>query len=388
MNKLSVRCSHIKGLKGKDKIHAIKHCKDCKDILNEKCNHSEEERELVGTWSTIEINKALEKGYQLSKIYELEHFEKTSTNVFKSYVDKFMKYKQEASGCKCNYDICPTDCKNDNKCETKIQYIIDNAAYTLDIDKVIFNAGLRFIAKMCLNSFWGHFGMRESLTQKEYCFNIEQVINIVFNDKYDDVDLMIIDEDIILTEYKDKKDYSKPNPSVNVYIALFTTAHARLKLYELLDILQERVLYLDTDSCVYHDDGSEACREIEKMLGKNLGDLTDEIISKHNAKHITTFVSAGPKDYSMKLDTGKMINCCKGFRLNAEVEKKLTLDNKIKIITEKDAGYETICYTPLKINNRGNIRTVSQDRTYDFSFDKRIIHKVNDNLIKSLPHGY
>ena len=122
--------------------------------------------------------------------------------------------------------------------------------------------------------------------------------------------------------YKNKEEYSKPNPSVNVYIALFTTAHARLKLYELLDILQERVLYMDTDSCIYNDDGSEACKKIESMMGNKLGDLTDEIVSKHNANHIKQFISAGPKDYSMKLDTEKLVSCCKGFRLNAEVEKK------------------------------------------------------------------
>ncbi|CAC5419263.1 unnamed protein product [Mytilus coruscus] len=42
---------------------------------------------------------------------------------------------------------------------------------------------------------------------------------------------------------------------------LCRTSHARLKLYELLDILQERVLYMDTDSCIYNDDGSEACKK-------------------------------------------------------------------------------------------------------------------------------
>ena len=145
--------------------------------------------------------------------------------------------------------------------------------------------------------------MRDNFTQKEYCFNLEQIINIVFNKKYEDASTMILDEDIVLTEYKNKQEYYKPNPSVNVYIALFTTAHARLKLYELLDILQERVMYLDTDSCVYNNDGSEACKKIENMMGKKLGDLTDEIISKHSSNYITQFISAGPKDYSMKLDT-------------------------------------------------------------------------------------
>ncbi|CAC5391371.1 unnamed protein product [Mytilus coruscus] len=86
----------------------------------------------------------------------------------------------------------------------------------------------------------------------------EHITKIVFNEKYKDISTMILDENIVLTEYKEKEEYSKPNPSVNVYIALFTTAHARLKLYELLDILQESFLYMDTDSCIYNDDGSEA----------------------------------------------------------------------------------------------------------------------------------
>ncbi|CAC5399948.1 unnamed protein product [Mytilus coruscus] len=117
-----------------------------------------------------EIDKAIEKGYKLQKIYELEHFEKTSTDIFKLYVDTFMKYKQEASGCKCDPKYCKPDCENDKECKTKIQYIIDNAAYNLDIDKVKHNSGLRFIAKICLNNLWGHFGMRDNFTQKEYCF--------------------------------------------------------------------------------------------------------------------------------------------------------------------------------------------------------------------------
>ncbi|CAC5405719.1 unnamed protein product [Mytilus coruscus] len=191
-----------------------------------------------------EIDKAIEKGYKLQKIYELEHFEKTSTDIFKLYVDTFMKYKQEASGCKCDPKYCKNDCKNDKECKTKIQYIIDNTAYDLDIDKVKYNSGLRFIAKICLNNLWGHF---------------------------------------------------------------------------------ERVLYMDTDSCIYNDDGSEACKKIENMMGNKLGDLTDEIVSKHNANHIKQFISAGPKDYSMKLDTEKLVSCCKAYTEKDDPDAKVIL---------------------------------------------------------------
>ena len=79
MNKISIKCTHVRKdptLSKYDNTHAIKHCKECKQIRNEKCKHSDEERVIVGTWSTIEINKAIEKGYKLIKIYELEHFKK------------------------------------------------------------------------------------------------------------------------------------------------------------------------------------------------------------------------------------------------------------------------------------------------------------------------
>ncbi|CAC5406475.1 unnamed protein product [Mytilus coruscus] len=262
--------------------------------------------------------------------------------------DTFMKYKQEASGCKCDPKYCKPDCENDKECKTKIQYIIDNAAYNLDIDKVKHNSGLRFIAKICLNNLWGHF---------------EHITKIVFNEKYKDISTMILDENIVLTEYKEKEEYSKPNPSVNVYIALFTTAHARLKLYELLDILQERVLYMDTDSCIYNDDGSEAY----------------EIVSKHNANHIKQFISAGPKDYSMKLDTEKLVSCCKGFRLNAEVEEKITLDKKKKIVTDENEKYETVKYDNIKIGKDHQLKTVKQVKAYDYMFDKRMICCLRDD---------
>ncbi|CAC5405435.1 unnamed protein product [Mytilus coruscus] len=314
MNKISFKCKHIDDptLNKHDKIHEIKkRCKECKNIKNEKCIHSDEER-----------------------------------------------------------------------------VIVDNTAYDLDIDKVKYNSGLRFIAKICLNNLWGHFGMRDNFTQKEYCFSLEHITKIVFNEKYKDISTMILDEDIVLTEYKNKEEYSKPNPSVNVYIALFTTAHARLKLYELLDILQERVLYMDTDSCIYNDDGSEACKKIESMMGNKLGDLTDEIVSKHNANHIKQFISAGPKDYSMKLDTEKLVSCCKGFRLNAEVEKKITLDKKIKIVTDENEKYETVKYNNIKIGKDHQLKTVKQVKAYDYMFDKRMVYCENENLIRSFPYGY
>ena len=115
--------------------------------------------------------------------------------------------------------------------------------------------------------------MKEIFTKSVYVSTTEE--QIVFNDKYKDVSQIILNEDFRLMEYKTKKEYQKPNKSTNIYIATFTTANARLKLYSYLEILQRRIMYMDTDSVMYIDDGSEECKKIESFLGPNLGELTN-----------------------------------------------------------------------------------------------------------------
>lgn len=56
---------------------------------------------------------------------------------------------------------------------------------------------------------------------------------------------------MIEIHYKCNEAFIAPNSKTNVVIAAFTTAYARLKLYDLFDTLQERVLYYDTDSLVF-----------------------------------------------------------------------------------------------------------------------------------------
>ena len=45
-------------------------CKACAETRNQnKCEHSDNERSFIGTWTTDEINKALEKGYKVLRTY-------------------------------------------------------------------------------------------------------------------------------------------------------------------------------------------------------------------------------------------------------------------------------------------------------------------------------
>jgi hypothetical protein len=186
-------------------------------------------------------------------------------------------------------------------------------------------------------------------------------------------------------EYKTKEEYRKPNKNTNIYIAIFTTAHARLRLYKFLEILGERVLYMDTDSVIYIDDESEACKEIKSLIGSNLGQLTNEL----DSNHITVHVAAAPKDYGYELDNGKIKIKNKGIIMRAEAEEKITFGKKIDLVKDNNTSAEAINNTQFVLNKVDNkVRNKSQVKVYDFEFNKRMIVRENDDSIFSLPYGF
>ena len=135
-------------------------CLECAIKKCRKCHHTENERMITGTWSTIEVNKAIEKGYKIEKIYEVWNFEKKSNKLFKGYVKDFMKIKLEASPHSYNSN------------EEYIQDIKEKLGIDLDPQKIEVNPGRRAVAKICLNSLWGKFGQRQNMSQTEYVLSL------------------------------------------------------------------------------------------------------------------------------------------------------------------------------------------------------------------------
>ncbi|CAC5402760.1 unnamed protein product [Mytilus coruscus] len=119
----------------------------------------------------------------------------------------------------------------------------------------------------------------------------------------------IVSNDTIQLEWSQHSKFPPVDVKTNIFIAIFTTMWARLKLYEVLDMLDERVLYKDTDSCIYVSKKGKP----EPPLGNYLGELTSEIPADEG--YIVEFVSGGPKNYAyrtLKSETCKV----KGFTLN------------------------------------------------------------------------
>ena len=124
-------------------------CKTCADTCNQTpCTHSDAERAIQGTWCSVEVMKALEKGYRIVQVHEVWHFPRKSDTLFKEYIDTFAKIKLEASGY-------PKDCVTDEIKQWYVDDILENQGIQLDPAKITYNPGLRALAKLMLNSFWG-----------------------------------------------------------------------------------------------------------------------------------------------------------------------------------------------------------------------------------------
>jgi len=133
-------------------------CRTCAEEKQQTtCQHNTEDRSITGTWVTIELYKALELGYQLLETHEIWHYEKIekydkTTNpdggLLRSYIDKFMKQKQEADGW-------PSWAVTEEQKRAYIQQYKEKEGIELDYDNIKKNPGRRQLAKIMLNSFWG-----------------------------------------------------------------------------------------------------------------------------------------------------------------------------------------------------------------------------------------
>ena len=153
----------------------------------------------------------------------------------------------------------------------------------IDIKKFEFNPGS--IAKICINSLWGKFGQRSNMSQTKYVTEVSEIYEILLDDKLNNINFQFINDDMVQMTYNFKDQFVDNSKNTNIYIACFTTSHARLMLYNKLDYLKEEVLYFDTDSIICIDDGTKSIE-----TGDMLGDMTDEL----SGKKITSFVSTRP----------------------------------------------------------------------------------------------
>ena len=252
-------------------------------------------------------------------------------------------------------------------------------------EKKLTSHGLRFnsgTGDLTFLFFIGKFAQRSNLAKTEMVHEPSRFFELLYSAEFEVCDARMVNENMIEVQYRNTEEFAEQNNKVNVVIAAFTTAYARLKLYDLLDLLQERVLYYDTDSVIYvHKPGKP-----DPPLGNYLGDLTDEL----NVDDITSFVSGGPKNYAYRTKKGKTDTKVRGITLDYATTVKINHDvvrALVHLHTNCDTEAKVTIDMPFKITRdkkEKNIVTKKMKKDYRIVYNKRVI---TENY-ETLPYGY
>ncbi|XP_043268101.1 uncharacterized protein [Venturia canescens] len=296
-------------------------CRTCCEIMNQNdCMHDDtDDRVFEGTWVVDELQKAISVGYIIMSVSEIWQYEVTQLNRdtqegghFTDYINTFLKIKQEASGW-------PENClTSDAARKAYIEEFEKSEGIKMNHDSIEKNPGLRSVAKLCLNSFWGKFGQRENLPQTTIVSTRKKLMEMLTSPETIITGILPVNNDILYVNHVKTNDTIEPSGIASSVIAAYTTAQARLKLYSYLELLDKRALYCDTDSVIYV---TKNCPdEFEPPTGQMLGDLTDELTCYGKGCYIKSFVSGGPKFYAFVVHNpnGSETEVCKvkGITLN------------------------------------------------------------------------
>ena len=343
------------------------------------CSHSDAERTLRGTWCTPEIRRAISKGYRLMQIHEVWHFPSSREGLFTDYVNTWLKLKQESAGW-------PGWCTTEEDKASYLQQYQAREKIDLNPQMVRKNPGRKATAKLMLNSFWGKFGERQNKPTTEAIYSAADLYSKLTCPVIEVSHLRLCTDDLLEVVYTRHQDDATPSSKINTFIAAFTTCWARLKLYDSLDTLGERVLYYDTDSVIFRQLPGQPTILVVDFLG----DMTNEL---DGDDYIVEFVSGGAKNYGYLTKEGKVECKVRGFTLNVRGSASLNYEvMKANILAELQTSLEA--RRVVKVTNPNHfkrdqtskrIALVHQTKQYGLVFDKRAVDPISK---RSFPYGY
>jgi hypothetical protein len=342
-----------------------------------KCKHSIKQRALLGVWVSEEIKLALQYGYKILTVYEVWHWsaEKRSSDLFKEYLQCYLKYKVESSGFPAKYDTLEGKQQYVNMWEAKF-------GVKVQVCDVITNPAKRTWSKSQVTNLWGKMSQR-TRGKTAYLDTPAEYFDLLLSDKDTVTSVQFVNKNMLEVHYETDTDFQKPHSFGNVVIAAFVTAYGRIELYNHIKHLGNRLLYVDTDSLVFIGDGPP--------IGNGLlGELGDEIYSSHKVKDsIQTWCGTRAKSYAYSLVLNPHIEVCKvkGITLNYDTSKKINL-KAIKEILH-NPRHDDVTVTTKNCIRRDmqtkKIRSETITKTFRVTCDKRV---RKGELFITLPYGH
>jgi hypothetical protein len=276
-------------------------------VLNPKTKKREARLDIIkeGIFTSVEVVKALEKGYKLVAVHRIDKY-KAKPGLWTEFIKKLYIDKM------ANSEPTPPQEEQDRLVAAYEARFGMGDVVRESFPHWGYNAAARLTFKIMLNSGWGKHCTRSNMPSLVHLGPDDQdeYVRLMHGASREDPELTINmlcvqGRNNILRVLAKNKDRT----SHNLYLpaGLFVPAYGRLMLYDALDILQERVLYHDTDSVIYIYD--PACENLP--FDDIWGSWDEEKVSKNG--NITAFVGLGPKSYALKTKNGKDVIKLKGL---------------------------------------------------------------------------
>ncbi|KAK3745079.1 hypothetical protein QZH41_002614 [Actinostola sp. cb2023] len=338
------------------------------------CNHDARQRRMKGVWTTVELKRALERGYVLHAVHEAWLYGVRSTTIFRDYLRENLRLKLEASGW-------PEQCTTEEERMAFLAEVLYHQGIALNPENIKKNEGKRTVAKGNLNTAWGKLCQNPFRAKTEYVTAPERLFELLHDDTLSVVKVLVLTDTMLQVRYERWRESVDFNRDGNVVVGSFVTAHGRLRLLDQLERLGDRVLYHDTDSIIYTTVGDQP----EIPIGSRLGQWSDEC-GNPEENWIEEFVALGPKTYAYRTHKGKNVVKCKGISLTPLVTKDIHLKSLLGLL--KGQKTSIAAHYPRKIvRDVENKQLVTRPLTKRLRmvYTKRVLQ---EDGIKTYPFGY
>nr|CAD2170273.1 unnamed protein product [Meloidogyne enterolobii] len=303
-------------------------CKKCSltypngaNIKDYRCPHNDEERGWVSTVTSIELEEALKVGYTVTRFYRALHYEKWDENLFKNYVAEFMAMKIHASGFTEGIEGKENEEKFIKECKEKF-------GIELQREKMVPDKAMRYISKLMLNSLWGRFSLRNTLSKTVITDAPDELREYYYNKSIELQSVDKLTEETVIITYKPKDEFIVEHDTSNIVISLWTTSAARIRLLKAMQKVTGKLdcnlLYGDTDSILFSYPKNMEC---PLQTGPHLGDLARE----YAGSEIKEYVGGACKAYALRMENNRNAKVStvlkvRGITLTADVCKILHFD--------------------------------------------------------------